>query len=828
VRRSGWLLCWLWVLWTVPHPALAQPALVLGTAPHIEVAPYAGLYLDTTGQLDLNEVAAMPERFAPLASRAPGLGYHGGRYWVRFVVRNDGPTRQERWLTFEWPFQESVRLHLLDAQGQGPRMYNGSSVPVSERPVPSRQIMFPLTLEAGEARTAYLSIEGRAATVLNLELWQPARYADALGARSATKYLAMGSTFIAVVFCVIASRVRRRPALLFGGLGTLLLLLCIFLLDGYGADLLPDGIAMGQNRLLQVVLFLALGCHVLFARSFLDLPERRPRLARWLLAAALLVGMLAAVTPFVIAPSLVAYVSTAYGLLLTAVALVCVRDDGMASQTYLASWGLLWAFGLLRNTQLFGWLPLVPFVIDGAGLGLVLASSVLSVALYISARSVRDQAESAQQALIEQQRTEQTRLREAVTATTAELRQATRDAEQASVAKSAFVSMMSHELRAPLHTVLGFARLLQRDVRSEHQEWVDAIERSGRGLQRMFDQVLSFSVGLSGLQELDFGPVDLELAASQLVDDCNLLAQRQRNRLSLRCQEGLPALVMVDEQRLLQVLRNLVENACKYSRDAEIMIEIGWRPAGPDDADTARLCVAVSDTGPGIPADQQAAIFEPFGRLARDRHRQGVGLGLAIARQLVQAMGGELRLDSTVGRGCRFHFEIALAQATQGAAELPDAQRQRTGHLGPRRRLLLVDDTAENLRFLAALCKGWGFAVVAVNNGADALKALDAPGARFDAALFDQYMPAMTGWELLQELRRRPSTADLPVFLMSAAESERPPRLDPAIGFDAVLRKPFTPSELADALSMYLGVEWNVEPSVVEQPEFAHVRRQMS
>lgn len=584
LRRRGGLPGWPWVLlcvlWAASHSALAQPAralpaLLIGTAPHIEVAPYAGLYLDATGQLDVEQVAAMPERFTPLASRAPGLGYHGGRFWVRFVVRNDGPSRQERWLTFDWPFQESVRLHLLDAQGQGPRFDNGSSVPVSERPVPSRRIVFPLTLEAGEVRTAYLSAEGRAATVLRLEIWQPARYADALEARAATQYLARGSTFIAVVFCAIAARARRQPALLFGGLGTLLLLLCVFLLDGYGAELLPPGVAMGQNRLLQAVLFLALGCHALFARSFLRLPERRPRLARWMLAAALLAGALAALTPFVIVPGLVSYVSTMYGVLLTAVALVCVRDDGRASQTYLASWGLLWAFGLLRNSQLFGWLPELPFVVDAAGAGLVLASAVLSVALYISVRAVRDRAEATQRALIEQQRTEQARLREAVIATTAELRQATRDAEQASVAKSAFVSMMSHELRAPLHTVLGYARLLQRDVRSEHREWVDAIERSGRGLQRLFDQVLSFSVGLSGLQELDTGPVDLARAASQWVDDCRLLAQRQHNRLRLQCQDGLPAVVMADEQRLLQVLRNLVENACKYTRDAEIVIEIG-------------------------------------------------------------------------------------------------------------------------------------------------------------------------------------------------------------------------------------------------------------
>jgi adenylate cyclase len=117
---------------------------------------------------------------------------------------------------------------------------------------------------------------------------------------------------------------------------------------------------------------------------------------------------------------------------------------------------------------------------------------------------------------------------------------------------------------------------------------------------------------------------------------------------------------------------------------------------------------------------------------------------------------------------------------------------------------------------------------VTAKNGIDALEALDVPGARFDAALVDQYMPAMTGWELLQELHERPSTADLPVFLMSAADPERPPRLDPAIGFDAVLRKPFTSSELADLLGMSLGIEWIFEPSAVEQADLANVRRQMS
>jgi len=194
--------------------------------------------------------------------------------------------------------------------------------------------------------------------------------------------------------------------------------------------------------------------------------------------------------------------------------------------------------------------------------------------------------------------------------------------------------------------------------------------------------------------------------------------------------------------------------------------------------------------------------------------------------QLVAERGIETN-NASREEGIR-NFDIALTPALQGAVEHPNAERECTGHLGPRRRLLLVDDTTESLRFVAALCKGWGFEVVTAKNGIDALEALDVPDARFDAALVDQYMPAMTGWELLQELHERPSTADLPVFLMSAADPERPPRLDPAIGLDAVLRKPFTSSELADLLGMSLGIEWTFEPLAAEVSDSANVRRQTS
>lgn len=796
------------------RPDLARAPLLLGQETHQEVGPHLAIFLDSTGAMGLAAVMRSPQLFRTPASGAPGIGYHDGQLWVRFTVRNTTAQRQYRWLSVDWPFQEWVDLHLVADDGGVSSFRNGYRIPVAQRPVPSRLLLFPLDLDAGEQRTAYLSIGGRAATRVRLQVWQPAAYTDAVQSASAFKYLAVGSTLLVLVFCAMAARGRGQPALVLGAIGNLLFTTLVWILDGLAHDWLPHDEAMWHARLIQSITFLALGCNTLFARTFLALPLHQPRLARLLVAAAGLAFMLAAAPLVLSVPSIGVYGSTAYVVLLTAVAVVAARDGRGVSRTYLASWGVLWATSIVRNAQALGWLPAMPFLGEMQIVGLVLSSLTLSVALYLSLIELRQQADAAQQRVRDQQANEQERLRSAVQEKTRDLLAASQLAEQASQAKTAFLAMMSHELRAPLHTALGYAQLLKRRSGGPARDGLAVIERSSAQLLQLIDEILLFSRGSGGVIERHTGPVALRPLLEHLLTDSRLLAERSGNALVGRIDAALPACVDADAARLQQVLRNLLDNALKYTRDGRVELSVQCLPGAAGEAADApadrvdTVLFAVIDTGPGIAEDLHALVFEPFGRAPDRQHQPGIGLGLAIARQWVEAMGGRLGLDSRVGHGSRFWFELRLpaldARLLKAGRPLPEV----TGYSGRRRRLLLIDDSPDALRYLADLCASWGFEVEVAGAAADGLARLASAQHPFDAVLIDQFMDGMDGWACLGALRGLPAYASTPVLLLSAAQARRPETLAPGLGFDAVLQKPFTPAALAQALGAALQLQW--------------------
>lgn len=820
--RRGLRRSWLVLLWWLTGPAWALPPLVLDGAPHHRVGGHIELLLDRSGTLSLPEVARRRDLFEPAASSAPGVGYHTGTLWVRFTVRNDTDRPVARWLSLGWPFQASVQLFVLGPEGVELSLVGGAAVPIAQRPLPSRQPLFPVELDAGQQRELLLAISGRAATMMDLELWEPAHYADTLQRRATVKFLALGATFMVVAFCALAWRVRRQPGLLLGGLGHGLLVVLFLLLDGQGGDLLPAGLGLWQSRVTNSLTFLVAACNMGFVVAFLDIRQRVPWLARLLEAAGWLALALAPVPLMVLMPAQASVVSTAYLVLLTAVAVGMARQGGTPGRTYLASWGLFWLVALVRNGQLLGLLPQLPFVVELPAVGLVFSSLALSYALYANVRQIGERAEAVQRTLLERERTEQQRLRAAVDDKTRELKTAIARAEQASSAKTAFLSMMSHELRAPLHTVLGYTRLLRRDAQGTLRMRLDLIERSGEQLLQRIERILRFSRGETTGEQAEPGPVALQPLLEQLVEDSRPLAARQSNRLQLQLDGPLPACVEADGPRLLQVLQNLVGNACKYASQALVEVCVHTDAAVTDATGTRhRVVFEVRDNGPGIPPSQQADIFEPFHRLPRHAHQPGVGLGLPIVRQLVRAMGGEVRLCSRPGEGSRFFFELWLRelpahwlQPCGPAGEHPGP----CGYAGRRRRLLIVDDSADNLAMLHDLCGRWGFEVACAAGGAEALAAMASSDLPVDAVLVDQFMPGMDGWALLRALREDAQGAALPVLLLSASAPHPPPHWPAPLRFDAVLTKPFTPVALAQALGRLLDLSWRYEAVATAPP----------
>ncbi|WP_306393544.1 response regulator [Telluria beijingensis] len=383
----------------------------------------------------------------------------------------------------------------------------------------------------------------------------------------------------------------------------------------------------------------------------------------------------------------------------------------------------------------------------------------------------------------------------ALRATGAQLEAALRLAEQASRAKSEFLANMSHELRTPMNAIVGLARLLEEGQLGRRERgYVARMRTAARSLLGMLSDLLDFSRIEAGQLTLERIPLRIDeiLASVAVLNGPGAWARGVE--LVFAVDPALPPLLRGDPVRLEQVLLNLVGNAVKFTERGEIVLSIGLRAA---DDDTARLAFEVRDTGVGIAPEVQAGIFEVFSQADSSTVRKygGAGLGLSIARRLVELAGGTLALDSAPGAGATFRFalDFAVLEPAPAAPPLaPDALR-----------VLVADDNASARAALAAACAAFGWRVDTAPDGGAALAALG--DARYDLAFVDSAMPGLDGLALIAAVRA--AGMHLPRFCLLAPDpdTERYAELGDETGVAAVLGKPVTGAGLRAAVARLLG-----------------------
>jgi signal transduction histidine kinase/ActR/RegA family two-component response regulator len=389
-------------------------------------------------------------------------------------------------------------------------------------------------------------------------------------------------------------------------------------------------------------------------------------------------------------------------------------------------------------------------------------------------------------------------------------------AEAASKAKSDFLANMSHELRTPLNAILGYAQVLRRDGSLGEQcaHGLDTIAGSGRHLLALINDVLDFSKMEAGKLAIDLHVMNLTTFVARVGDVIEVKAREKGLSFAQQVAAELPVWVKADELHLRQVLFNLLGNAVKFTSQGQVRLEVSLQS---QDNLIAVTRFAVSDTGVGIAARDISTIFSPFEQLGNARHRQGgTGLGLSISKHLVELMGGELMVESIVGEGSVFAFNIplAIAEAQETAAAI---HGDASGYAGPRRHLLVVDDNAINRRLLADMLVPLGFIVDQAEHGEAALRqaVADPP----DLVMTDVIMPVMDGLALIQRLRADPRLSTIPIVVISASATDDDRLTALESGANAFLAKPVEQFALLEALGVLLGLSWNytvAEPAVAE------------
>jgi signal transduction histidine kinase/CheY-like chemotaxis protein len=394
-------------------------------------------------------------------------------------------------------------------------------------------------------------------------------------------------------------------------------------------------------------------------------------------------------------------------------------------------------------------------------------------------------------------------------------------AEEASRAKSAFLSNMSHEIRTPLNAIIGFAQILKRETSfSPHQlEQLQTIAKSGEHLLKLINDILDLSRIEAGRMPVNISQFSLHMLLNDI--ESEFLSQTEEKGLQFFIERppDLPNYIRADETKLRHVLEKLLGNSVKYTRIGGITVRLCLLPvigSKNDHRNELTLKFEVEDTGPGIPEEDIPYIFDSLYTSTAGKASGGAGLGLVITSHLIKLMGGQISLESKSGSGVIVRFQIPVKPLGDTSEEQFSGSRTVVGlETGtPTTRILIVDDQKDNRELLCGILEPVGFHVKTVINGLEALEKVKNWSPH--AVLMDMRMPIMDGYEATRHIRSTEKGCILPIIAIAANAFEDEETAVRKTGVNKVLRKPISQEELLSTLAELLKIRYIYEENPID------------
>lgn len=714
-----------------------------------------------------------------------GHGFSRDAFWVRLELENLGVEPMERWIKVGHPRLAEISLYTLGTAGWV-RQDGGNRTPMAARGDIEREFgVFTVSVPPQGHRQVWIRVFSETAIDLSTTVFAPVDYLHTFQRTQFWVILGQGGVLITLLFALLMFGLTRQSAYLYFvlGLGGSLANMA-WSTDVLQRTVWPEEWPLPSELIAVNALISTLGYYG-FIRAFLPHGNRYRKADisfQWTVLITVL-ALVCAITIDYRAATTVWGISLGIcilsGALLTFLAW---RDGDRTAGILLMALAIHFGISLLRLLLSVGRVAWFPEVSVIGTWGLVLSAPVILLGLV-------------------------DRTRELLT----ELNRVQAD----NVTQLSFLAQMSHELRSPLDTILGNAQMLARTRQNPTvTERLSMIFESSRHLLRMIDHILDFSRGLAGVNKIVPSPVNFDPFLRGVERTARLLAAKQANRFDLRRgssgqdTEGL--VLLLDADPLRRVLDNLITNAARHTHDGAITLSFKVSAAGMDQL---RLDFAVTDTGEGIAPSDLERIFTPFERVRHGKGQdgKGAGLGLAIARQLTELMGGTLTVDSKPGHGSCFRFWI-LARKLLPEADAPiDTLEgfEAAGYLGRQRSILLVDDNEANRGLLTGLLEELGFQVIPADCGRSAVKQLERIST-LDLVITDQFMDDGDGWMVLRAVNEQ--WPGVPVLLVSAAPPSPPADYPAYLRFSGYFLRPLDHEQLLRRVGDLLELSWTATP----------------